>query len=532
MVGEYRLLVKGIQSSLIATIFAGIARALYSIATENHPSMVASPQSFNLVFCTTSIAIAIIWLSFIEDTWWMMLGSLRWKHIPLLVLNVISTSAAIVTGKSILFPVLAAESSIHTRNRNESRTSDVATIVVLAGIIGLLSMFTLRRSYTTFVQFGAFFAAIACIGGCSLIKFIQGIFCNVGDDYRMAPPSSPSTATLRSMDSDRTAVSEDTDWSDGTQFSEFPPHGKQTSLFPWIVTGIIIAFWVVFLTLNFGNQLFFPHPRVKPMLDLSYNATVQHEIVISMYKEPVADVRSLINSLRNMPHLSSARVHIYIKDPDANLENIRRLTNANNITLLPNIGREGETYLNHILTKWESLARQTFFLQARVHNPREFYPRIQNYFDPDTTGMLDLGWSGNVCDCHDCADRWRFDDRTNLFPQIHSRINNKTECTNVLLSYKGQFVVSAARIRGIEAKIYHDLREAFVNEKSWAHQKEFLQGRPDSMHDPEFGYTMERMWNLLFQCSDMDVAWKCPTLLSRWRIGGDASDCQCYDRKG
>ena len=90
-------------------------------------------------------------------------------------------------------------------------------------------------------------------------------------------------------------------------------------------------------------------------------------------------------------------------------------------------------------------------------------------------------------------------------------------------------MVSAARIRGIDKSIYQDLWNAFADEKSWAHQDEFVRGRKDSMSAPLVGYTMERIWNLLFQCSDMDIAWKCPTLLSQWRIGGDVSDCQCFD---
>jgi hypothetical protein len=106
---------------------------------------------------------------------------------------------------------------------------------------------------------------------------------------------------------------------------------------------------------------------------------------------------------------------------------------------------------------------------------------------------------------------------------------NSTICENVLLSYKGQFIVSAARIRGVNKDIYHDLWQAFVDENNPAHQPSNLQGRPDSMSAPDFGYTMERLWNLLFQCSSVDVGWKCPTLLSEWRLGGDISDCQCFD---
>lgn len=144
--------------------------------------------------------------------------------------------------------------------------------------------------------------------------------------------------------------------------------------------------------------------------------------------------------------------------------------------------------------------------------------------------MMSLGWSGQTCDCLDCGDRWFFRDSTHLFPSIHARIyNSSTTCDTVLLSYKGQFVASAARIRGIDKSIYADLRDAFADEKSWAHDESYLKGREDSMSVPFFGYTMERMWGLVMQCSSGDVGWKCPTLLSGDRLGGSIGYCQCFD---
>ncbi|KAF2267627.1 hypothetical protein CC78DRAFT_456856 [Lojkania enalia] len=248
-----------------------------------------------------------------------------------------------------------------------------------------------------------------------------------------------------------------------------------------------------------------------------------------MYKEPVTNVANLISNLRQMVNLGSARFRIYIKDVDANPADIRLRTGAEIIEKLPNVGREGETYLYHILNNYESLARHTVFLQADVHNPREFYPRIRDYFDPTRTGMLSLGFSGNACDCQNCSDRFNWTDTSHTFPSIHGRIYNSTPCTDILLSYKGQFVVSAKRIRGINKEIYHDLREAFFNQSNRAHKQEFWQGEEDSMSNPVFGHTIERIWNLLFQCGGMDVTWKCPTLLSGWRIGGTIADCQCFD---
>jgi hypothetical protein len=249
-----------------------------------------------------------------------------------------------------------------------------------------------------------------------------------------------------------------------------------------------------------------------------------------MYKEPVKIVASFISSLEDTPQLSGANVTIYTKDTDANADDIRQRTGANRVTKLPNIGREGETYLNHITSHWDSLAKHTLFLQADVHNSREVHTRLHNYFDPERTGFLNLG-SSDICNCENCGDQFFWTDNVGLFPEYYSRIYNSssTACKQVSISYKGQFIVSAARIRGIDKAVYHDLRQASVDENSWAHQPDFLRGRPDSMSAPHFGYSMERMWNLVFQCEGLEVAWKCPSMTSGWRIGGDVGDCQCFD---
>ena len=97
---------------------------------------------------------------------------------------------------------------------------------------------------------------------------------------------------------------------------------------------------------------------------------------------------------------------------------IKHQAGATTVVILPNIGREGGTYLHHIVKRWDSLAKQTIFLQAEIHNPREFWPHLNNYFVPDKTGFLSLGWSGSVCNCHSCTDRFDWQDDHQLFPIV------------------------------------------------------------------------------------------------------------------
>ena len=64
-----------------------------------------------------------------------------------------------------------------------------------------------------------------------------------------------------------------------------------------------------------------------------------------------------------------------------------------------------------------------------------------------------------------------------------------------------------------------------MDETSWAYQEECLNGRTDSISIPVFGYTVERLWIVVLQCSSADVAWKCTTLLSGKRKDRCIKDC-------
>ncbi|ORY14794.1 hypothetical protein BCR34DRAFT_464367, partial [Clohesyomyces aquaticus] len=276
-------------------------------------------------------------------------------------------------------------------------------------------------------------------------------------------------------------------------------------------------------------------------IDYTYEPQNPLDIVISMYKEPTEDVHTLIKTVHSIPTLSTARVHIYLKSTIPTPSTILAQTGADTLTLLPNNGRESETYLNHILTHWDTLAKHTLFIQADVHNPREFYPRIRNYFDPARTGFLSLGFPGQVCELGNCGDRWGWTEGEAFLRRLYTQVypvllqpgpqpqNRNQRPKHLLLSYKGQFFVSSSRIRGTPKSVYETLHSVLNDSNSWAHQPEYVQGRPDEMSAPVFGYTMERLWNLVFQCQDMDVAWKCPSLVSGKRIGGGRGDCQCFD---
>ncbi|KAJ4286922.1 hypothetical protein N0V90_012802 [Kalmusia sp. IMI 367209] len=205
-----------------------------------------------------------------------------------------------------------------------------------------------------------------------------------------------------------------------------------------------------------------------------------------MYDESLESVASLISSLRDIPALSGAQVHVYTKATPANLTAIQYQTSAYRVVQLPNVGREGETYLYHILSRWNLLAKHTLFVQAGMHNKEAVLSRIRFYFHPQRTGMLSLGVVGHSILCNG-TDPWGWTDHSGIVPYIYGHVYQRP-CKKILLSYKGQFIVSAERIRGISQRLYRELHVAIVDEDSWAHKEPYLQGREDSMSAPVLGW--------------------------------------------
>jgi hypothetical protein len=296
---------------------------------------------------------------------------------------------------------------------------------------------------------------------------------------------------------------------------------------------VIISSWSI-STLSSLSVNSIP-PSLPATLDGSYIPNSRFDIVVSMYDESPSSVKSMLENIKRTTLLSTLtpNIIIYTKDPSANLSSLKTLTGATVVESLPNLGREGGTYLHHMVSHWDSLAEQTMFIQAHAHNMRELLPRINSYLVP-STGMLSLGFTGVLCNCESCEDRWDWSDKFSLIPSLYSKIYRRScdPTTPILLSYKGQFVASARRIRGVDKNVYESLLKAITSEDmdSWSHEKDIVQGRKDMPDNPFFGFTVERIWGLLMQCAtDGVVAAKCPSLLSGMGHGGKVEDCQCLD---
>ncbi|KAF4542646.1 uncharacterized protein LTHEOB_7376 [Lasiodiplodia theobromae] len=536
---EYRLTPQGIFCTLMAMLFTGLAMG-FSKMSHMSPSDTFSRRKSPSLITTIAISffITFVWCVKKEET--LMAAEHILDVDPMVLgLNVGSTVAAVLFGNSFIVPISVEDHFSPDVSRSRVLIAQVSASFGFTAIVGFASSYLTMRSYATVLQAGAFCLAVVCIINAprpvdnqdrtmfrtslyDLERFQPGLV-SLDSEPLDDGDSSPEQGLLGEAHS-----------TDRLDYERWMRKFETPSVLSIAAYSVIILTWIGFLACNFAGVSSSDISEPIPQLDLAYEPVHGFDVVISMYKEPIESVTSIMEGLSAIPAIaeSSPRLFLYTKDEDLEPSTIAELGNATNafkVIKLPNVGREGETYLEHILLNWDSLAKHTLFVQADVHNPREFFNRVQDYYSPNT-GMLSLGFSGKTCDTANCGDRWSWYEGSSLLNDVCRRVDGE-DCKNILLSYKGQFITSAARIRAVERELYEDLKSAMTDPDSWAHKEPWLNGRPDSLNAPRFGYTMERLWSVVMQCSTEEVAWRCPTLLSRTRRGGDLTDCQCMDPK-
>jgi len=252
------------------------------------------------------------------------------------------------------------------------------------------------------------------------------------------------------------------------------------------------------------------------------------DIVVSYHDESLPDLINTLTSFLVLPNVAplAQRVILYAKATDSPIAELQQnLTlglppsTSVQVTELPNVGREGETYLHHILDNYDNatgLADHTLFLQAEMHDPWYMRPRITQYFMPQT-GFLSLWHTSTLCSsCTGCRDHSTWNPDPQLLQSVFRDSNNGSECVDMVPTYRGQFIASAARIRANGPALYAGLRRRFTE---------------TGEENPLWGYDLERLWGTVLQCpGGRRMGDRCPSMLSGM-LGtvGAAEDCQCVD---
>ncbi|KAL3419573.1 hypothetical protein PVAG01_08071 [Phlyctema vagabunda] len=510
---EYRLTVQGLIWGLVGIIAMGLARGLFVAGSDRtsawQPIETRGETYHGFVSMTLMIGTSLGGiLSYAYETYQPIKtvhtssSTLGFNFINMISMVTTAFSGSLMMAYSPMsFEHEFTPSSIPVANTNLLATTASSLMVFL------LAIFSSPTTVVSWVQINAYIVAILCLAGIKNIS--EGV--KISIDFIQ---SHVKTLGLR-------------EWRSPSKI--------------FINITLLTLIGVATFTLNIisGIPIQLITNTTEPTLDLSFNPVTRFEIVIAMYEEPVTAVASLIDDLMHTMYLSSLSreqitTTIYIKSSTYDPDELKIATGADQALKLPNLGREGGTYLHHIVNNWDRLAEQTMFIQAGAHNKRELLPRINDYMNVEI-GMLNLGEAGIVCDCLTCNDRTGWQDSWNMLPKLYSEVHHNKTCTpstKVALSYKGQFIASARRIRGVKKQVYVQLLDAITSTDGWSHDRDIIGSRFDSPDNPFFGFTLERVWGLIMQCADKDVAVQCPSLLSGtlgYRRGGGVEDCGCFD---
>lgn len=538
---DYRLTVNGLLFSIGAVFLAGIARIFYRASVSSLRSTDGDIACKTYIFATVVLSALITgtWIYAGGDKEEALVTSLT-EQCTALLINLVTSSVCMIMGGSIFIPMNDMTED-HESNQEKAcwMTSHSLLMFQLTGLCAYVSLRGSCSTYISMFQILAFFCAIGCTSG-SFASTVSQPQAPTIELYNPVEASSQFN-TKQSKVNITSVIEEELNSADELAWARRRSQHRiqalrQTlaKLLSTILLVLVATAWIWFIIrdldyVSFGST---KSPRPTTPLDTAYIPSSQFDVVVSMYQEPVQEIIDMMTELNGIPSIAvnKPRLLIYTKDQEADTDMLKEQTGAADVIKLPNVGREGESYLQHIVSHWDDLAKHTLFVQADIHNAWQFYRRIRQYYLPEATGMLSLGFSGSTCNCDECDDRFSWSDTSGIIAGVYEKVYNETcDGKPVLLSYKGQFIASAGRIRANARSLYQDLDYALVDAESWAHQDEYLQGRTDSLNAPYFGYTLERLWSIMMHCSDAEVAAKCPTLLSGTRRWGSPRDCQCLD---
>ena len=272
----------------------------------------------------------------------------------------------------------------------------------------------------------------------------------------------------------------------------------------------------------------------------------QLHVIISHYGEDPKYIRAWTGDLRALPYLRElgVKVFIYTKHPEVDLGALKDAAGADEVVRLPNVGREGGTFLHHMLFIYDDppkfiLTGQAVLIEAQImsgdragHLQGWYLDRMRQYFRDDI-GFMSMEKFHDTCYCGHCTDLGH-DHFYPLWPQIYAMLENKIcrEVEGQILSFHGHFIVSAKRIRSRPRKVYKYLQELVdAPQEDTIHlewEPQWTDGTfgESTPRTPKFGHTLERLWHTIFSCYEPEEVVYCD--ISDEDTRGEGG-CACLD---
>jgi len=214
------------------------------------------------------------------------------------------------------------------------------------------------------------------------------------------------------------------------------------------------------------------------------------ELVVARYEED-------LSWLKMFPGDFYSRLFIYNKGSDAefNIDNSEVLN-------LENLGREGHTYLTHIVNNYDNLPNITFFLPgSSATNPDKMreVKKLTEYLKRDKTSVI-VGQKDMQSLSHAkqfSLDEWKVTSPENarMNPESRIRLSDDRPLSGWFSKRFGGEELSCVSFRGIVAASRDDIRKR---------PKEFYELLlQDLLHpNPETGHYIERTWKHILSIDD------------------------------
>ncbi|KPV73440.1 uncharacterized protein RHOBADRAFT_55178 [Rhodotorula graminis WP1] len=284
------------------------------------------------------------------------------------------------------------------------------------------------------------------------------------------------------------------------------------------------------------------------------------DIVIAHHSRAPASVAHHVAAVRLAPHVRKSRVRVYLyeKGDWTDQELWRGLSGVldprwDEIVRLPNVGREGGTYLEHVVrhynaslpspstrsgasrSSWATrvgrggearvrpFADTTLFLQDHLAWPGVAGPRLRHTLS-SRTGFLSLGpYLSNLCG-HDSEVGTEMGGIKDIFETVKARqCTEGNEDDRVLSTWFGQFAASRATLLKNGLEVYERLVRMVEAPDDDPIHKQYNPSGPSTASNPAFGHALERSWPLLLHCDDRRIAETCRN--GAW----EPRDCQCFE---
>jgi hypothetical protein len=232
------------------------------------------------------------------------------------------------------------------------------------------------------------------------------------------------------------------------------------------------------------------------------------DILVNHYEEDLPEMRDKLAHILLHPSIAKLApcVVVYTK-ASADPGQVAAVLPYASVRWLPNVGREGHSWTHHFASMYDNLADHTMTLQGSVECDDVVTTKLEAL--TSATGFLCIcGFSSANC-TGTTAEGQGYMQQDYRLTQLWA-LTQQDFCFGTFnICYRGQFIVSARRVRHHPASLYHRLHTLLgVPGDHEVHQDASFLREPTDMaavvgggpNAPLLGHTLERAWSFMFNC--------------------------------